>query len=146
MNSSSAPLRFTQSFEANLKDLPAMLKFARTHIAKCGFDVRDGQRFEVAVEEALANVIFHAYGDRGGEVEITVCYLEGKGLQFVIKDRGFPFNPLEHKVKLDKDLKLHEREVGGLGIPMIQEFVDRIHYERQDPFNIFTLEKSLRSN
>jgi len=53
MNSSSAPLRFTQSFEANLKDLPAMLKFARTHIAKCGFDVRDGQRFETAREAAL---------------------------------------------------------------------------------------------
>ncbi len=96
----------------------------------------------LVVEEALTNVIFYAFADNDKhEIEITVS-LENKRLTIKIEDDGIPFNPLE-KEQPDINLPAEERPVGGLGIFLMSQVMDEMHYNRQRNHNILTLNKNI---
>jgi anti-sigma regulatory factor (Ser/Thr protein kinase) len=96
----------------------------------------------LVVEEALTNVIFYAFADNNKhEIEITIS-LENKRLTIKITDDGIPFNPLE-KEQPDINLPAEERPVGGLGIFLMSQVMDEMHYNRQRNHNILTLNKNI---
>jgi anti-sigma regulatory factor (Ser/Thr protein kinase) len=133
------------TFKANLQSLPMMLEFVRSHIRQVGFDRKSAQRIEIAVEEALVNVINHAYVNKSGSLELAARLIPKQHIQFTIKDNGIPFNPLDQVAEIDTSLSLEEREVGGLGIKLMREFMDDLHYERGEACNILTLGKNVKS-
>ncbi len=120
-----------------------MLDFVREGIAQMGFNDTESQRFEIAVEEAVVNVIHHAYPDKEGFIEITLKLFPKEKMQVVIKDQGIAFNPLLQDATFDHETPAEERKPGGLGIPFIREFIDNIQYQREDIFNVLVLEKVL---
>jgi anti-sigma regulatory factor (Ser/Thr protein kinase) len=61
-------------------------------------------------------------------------------LTIKITDKGIPFNPLSHPLP-DITLPAEERPVGGLGIFLISQLMDKIDYRRQKNQNILTLKK-----
>jgi len=139
----------SKQFIAKLDQLYPMLDFVRAAIHKIGFEANEAQRFEIAVEETLVNIIHHAYPQSGsnkkGTIELTLKLYPKEKMQVVVKDQGVAFNPLNQDASIDYDASLEERQVGGLGIPFMREFVDQILYEREDLYNILILEKSLVS-
>ena len=58
------------------------------------------------------------------------------------QDRGVPYNPL---AKADPDITLsaEERDIGGLGIYMVKQSMDRVEYRYENGCNILTLEKNI---
>ena len=69
----------------------------------------------LVIEEAVSNIIFYAFKDKGKhEILITVS-LKNKQLTIEITDDGIPFNPLAQQ-QPDINLPAEERPVGGLGI------------------------------
>ena len=69
----------------------------------------------VAVNEACANVITHAYGEEQGELHLLVDRREAD-LVFVVSDSGKPV--------------IERRTAGaGLGLPMIRELSDSVTIE-----------------
>ncbi|MDX8431077.1 MAG: ATP-binding protein [Candidatus Algichlamydia australiensis] len=135
----------SQQFAAKLDQLYPMLDFVREAIAQMGFDEAAAQRFEIAVEEAVVNVIHHAYPKKEGYLELTLNLFPKKKMQVVVKDQGVPFNPLLQNPEIDRDAPIEKRQPGGLGIPFMHEFVDSIHYEREDIYNVLILEKQFQS-
>ena len=133
----------SEQFAAKLNQLYPMLDFVREGMAQMGFNGADLQRFEIAVEEAVVNVIHHAYPRKEGFIEITLNLFPKKKMQVVIKDQGVAFNPLLNDATFDHETPHEERKPGGLGIPFINEFIDYIEYERADIFNVLLLEKVL---
>jgi serine/threonine-protein kinase RsbW len=62
-----------------------------------------------------------------------------------IEDDGVPFNPLEKKaVELPADVT--SAKIGGLGIHITRELMDKIFYERKRGKNKLTLNKIIQEN
>lgn len=128
-------------FEAKLSSLHAMVEFVRKQTSGAKLPLKEKRQVEIALEEALVNIIRYAYPKPGGKIELDVCMIPGKIIEIQIKDYGMPFNPVEKETAIDKDAPLEKREVGGLGICFMKEFIDAIDYKRDGNTNVLTLKK-----
>ena len=131
------------SFEAQLSLLPSMMHWIHNQLLLIENESIEKMRIELAMEEALVNIISYAYDKQGGMVEINFYYNPGSEIRFTIKDQGVPFNPLLEESDLQTDIPLEERKEGGLGIPMIHKIMDVVEYERQADTNVLKLRKRL---
>jgi anti-sigma regulatory factor (Ser/Thr protein kinase) len=130
----------TAHFHSKIKELPRMLLWIRKHLIDAGLDASSIRKFELASEEAIVNVIRHAYQGGAGKIEILFRLKETE-VHVMIVDHGPPFNPLEGKHRPALASSLEERKEGGLGILMIRKCVDDVHYRREDDWNVLTLIK-----
>jgi sigma-B regulation protein RsbU (phosphoserine phosphatase) len=98
----------------------------------------------LALEEAVTNVICYAYGKEKGEekkIEITASVCENK-LQFSITDYGEEFDPTQVD-NPDTTLSAQNRPIGGLGIFLIRQLMDEVEYKRENNKNILILSKKI---
>jgi len=93
---------------------------------------------QLAVEEALVNVIRYAYPGGGGEVEVRCGEGREGGLSVEIWDSGVPFDPTA-AADPDVTLGLEERPVGGLGIYLMKKVAESVDYRREDGRNVLRL-------
>lgn len=97
----------------------------------------------VAVEEIFVNIAHYAYGGTPGEAVIRLDIVpDPKCCRIVFRDKGIPYNPLE-KADPDITLSAEERQIGGLGIYMVKQSMDKVEYRYEDGCNILTIEKYL---
>ena len=107
-----------------------------------GFDMPTTMQINLAMEEAVVNVMNYAY-PAGTKGDITIeAKSNGKELILVISDTGKPFDPTA-RTEVDTTLSAEDRSIGGLGIHLIRQIMDNINYERTDGHNILTLIKKL---
>jgi anti-sigma regulatory factor (Ser/Thr protein kinase) len=93
---------------------------------------------QLALEEALVNIINHAYPEEAGEIEIQ-CHNEKDGaLVVTVQDSGIPFD-ISALPAPDVSASIEEREIGGLGVFLMREMADKIQYRRDGERNILTL-------
>ncbi len=110
-----------------------------------GFDMSTTFKLNLAIEEAVVNVMSYAYpAGTKGDVDID-AEADDEQLKFVISDSGTPFDPTQ-KGEVDTTLSAEERGIGGLGIHLIRQIMDTINYERVDGKNVLTLCKKLTKN
>lgn len=96
----------------------------------------------LALEEAVSNVILYAYPQKlGEEIDINVSKRE-KTLIFTIKDKGVEFDPTKIP-DADVSLSAEDRKIGGLGIFLIKKIMNEVSYERIEQTNVFTLKKHI---
>lgn len=96
----------------------------------------------VVLDEALNNIIAHAYDD-GVHGEITVRMERRQGaIAITIEDRGRPFDPRQVSAP-DLAAPLRSRKVGGLGIHFMRSLMDDITYTRFNDMNRLCLTKKL---
>ncbi|NDJ77852.1 MAG: anti-sigma factor antagonist [Chloroflexi bacterium] len=106
-------------------------------------DERAVYHCQMAVDEALTNVIEHGYayqGD-GSQIEVT-CHTDLNRFVITITDNGPAFNPLEHESP-NPAQELEEREPGGWGIYFIRKLTDDVAYQRVGDKNRLILYKNL---
>jgi sigma-B regulation protein RsbU (phosphoserine phosphatase) len=110
-----------------------------------GFDMSTTFKLNLAIEEAVVNVMSYAYpAGTKGDVDID-AEADDEQLKFVISDSGTPFDPTQ-KGEVDTTLSAEERGIGGLGIHLIRQIMDTINYERVDGKNVLTLRKKITKN
>lgn len=130
-------------FSANISELTDMLAWVRDRLSDLDMSRTDKRKIELAVEEALVNVIRYAYKSADGKLRIEYRASPEHGVVFTIADEGEPFNPLKKVYKINKKAPLEEREIGGLGLPFIFQLMDEISYQRKGDSNILSLKKKL---
>jgi len=91
---------------------------------RLGFPEEDVGKMTLAVDEACANVIRHAYGNRRGERIVLTLTAREDRLEILIRDFG---RPLEQKDLKPRDL--NEIRPGGLGIHFIKSAMDDVNYD-----------------
>ena len=93
---------------------------------KNGFDKTKIEDLKLAINEALANVIEHAYLGQKNRVIFIYMIVTYKNIEVIIKDFG-------RKVGLDeiKSRPLEEYRDGGLGVFLINNMVDEVVYTSQ---------------
>jgi anti-sigma regulatory factor (Ser/Thr protein kinase) len=101
-------------------------------------------RLALALEEAVTNVIGHAFDGVPPPHLITVR-LEITSRRFIaeVSDNGRPFDPTAAPVP-DLSLPLDQRPPGGLGIHLMRSMMDRVQYRRRGDRNLLRLEKAPR--
>jgi serine/threonine-protein kinase RsbW len=119
----------------------------RLHLFWGGFADRAGLtpevrfKVELALEEAVANVVRHGFTDgRAHEIAVRL-ELRGRTIRVRLEDDGRPFNPLEAP-PVDPDQPLDQRPVGGLGIHLIRSLMDGVSYRRTAGRNVLSLTKA----
>lgn len=98
---------------------------------------------QLAVEEAITNIIVHGYRNESGEIRIFWKFEKGRA-EIQIIDTAPAFDPLsipEPDIEGDMD----ERRIGGLGVYLIRQLMDEFSYRYEDGKNIFTLIKKRMS-
>ncbi len=93
-----------------------------------GFNEDDVYKIELAVDEACANVIKHAYKKDKKDLIHLVIEIDYKKLTIVIADQGVGF---DIKRILNRDVKdcLAQMKVGGLGIHLIKALMDEVEFK-----------------
>jgi len=105
-----------------------------------GFCHREVLEVQLAVEEACANIVLHAYEVRTGFIYVLVSVEKDK-LKIMIEDDGPPFDPTRHKTLHRTNRNDVDGPVGGWGIGLIRKLMDEITYERLPGKNILCLVK-----
>lgn len=110
-------------------------EFAAAQAREAGFPVARVREIELVVEEVVANICRYSYGDQLGNVELCCRRLEGPKLALEFIDYGRPFDILALPAP-DLSVDLDQRDVGGIGVPMLRALVDQATYRREDARNI----------
>ncbi len=98
----------------------------------------------VALDELLANALSHGrMGSDPASVQVTV-ELDEERVTVVITDDGTPFDPFGREAP-DTTLSVEERAIGGLGIHLVEQLMDRVSYRRRDDRNVVVLVKELNA-
>ena len=93
---------------------------------------------DLAVEEALSNVMLYAFGDGVRHDIIVEFHAQPDQVLVQIEDDGAFFNPLELPVE-EQPRSLDEARPSGRGIPLMHTFMSELHYLRRDNRNVLTM-------
>ncbi|MDR3641963.1 MAG: ATP-binding protein [Humidesulfovibrio sp.] len=110
------------------------------------------QRVELVLEEALMNIVRHAYPPDAPERLVALDCEAGEGtLRLNITDWGAPFDPVapanhrqEATLEANLEADLEHRAPGGLGLFFIRSMA-QASYARQGGANVLTLRFSTQA-
>jgi sigma-B regulation protein RsbU (phosphoserine phosphatase) len=107
-----------------------------------GLPAKVRRSMKLVFDDLLNNVISYAYDDGEEHVIEIRVELSPDRLAVRITDDGHPFNPFG-RTSPDTALALEEREIGGLGIHLVQNLMDEVSYTRRTDRNVVVLVKYL---
>ncbi len=115
---------------------------------QAGLDKKVAYKLRLAIDEIATNIIIHGYQEAGKEGVLDVqATIDEHSLTVAVEDTGAAFNPLE-KVPLETetlDRPLAQRPIGGLGIFLAFQGVDKFVYEKLGDRNrnIFVVNRTI---
>jgi anti-sigma regulatory factor (Ser/Thr protein kinase) len=136
------PVRESLEFRIRMASDPRLLSVVRSTISELaaisGFQDDQCRAIALAVNEALCNVIRHAYQNRRDqEIELN-CQPHSDCLEFTVLDRGEPADLSRVCAQPLDDVSL-----GGRGTHLIRQIMDEVCYERVAEGNRLLLKKYL---
>ena len=96
----------------------------------------------LALEEAVSNVMLYAYPDSNNGRVLVEAEKSHNQVVFTITDSGIPFDPTQQE-EPDITQSAEDRPIGGLGIFLVRQIMDEVKYERKEDKNILRLVKRL---
>ena len=129
----------------DIETIPTLSQFIDECAETVGLDSSLTMALNLAIEEAVVNVMLYAYPE-GTVGDVTIRFsATGEELEIVITDSGTPFDPTQCQ-DADITLSVEERPIGGLGIFLERQLMDAISYRRADGNNILNMRKTLTNN
>ena len=120
--------KFTLKFPSSTENLALVREFVTGIGKQSQMNTADISKLELAVDEACANVIEHAYGhDISKEVIIRATFDDSE-VRVSVVDTGRGFGPTKVDPPTLEQL-ISQRKSGGLGIRLIKSLMDEVSYE-----------------
>ncbi|MCR4825141.1 MAG: ATP-binding protein [Bacteroidales bacterium] len=124
----------------DVREIPDLAAFVETLAEEIPLDPGLAMSLNLALEEAVTNVMMYAYpAGTVGAVTLDVD-AEKDRVVFVLSDSGVPFDPTAVP-PADISLGVEDRPIGGLGIFLVRQIMDSVVYARQGDRNVLTLTK-----
>ena len=124
---------FKLTAPCDLAALPLVLAYIREAAVLVGFARNDISRIELAVEEAVSNVMQHAFleDDEPGAFDIA-CEQVTLGLRIIIREKGIPFDPGKAPVFEQGD-DLEHVSARGMGMALMRQTMDEVAFHNLGP-------------
>lgn len=128
----------------DISQVPLLAEWVRELGMRLNLPVSAVFRLNLALEEAVVNVMKYAYPDKK-ECPITISAEvvsdeadSTERIVFVLTDEGVPFDPTQAKYP-DITLPAEARRIGGLGIFLVEQLMECVQYERAGQKNVLTM-------
>ena len=126
----------------DIQQIPQLAEFVETIAEEKKLDQAMAMSLNLALEEAVTNVILYAYPDGiDGLVDIE-AFIREDCLEFILSDSGKPFDPTAAPAA-DITLGVEDRSIGGLGIYLVRNIMDTVSYRYENGKNILTMIKKV---
>ncbi len=126
----------------DISTISQLSEFVETVCEEKGLDMALTMNLNLALEEAVVNVMSYAYPDSQGDVKVDIM-IDDQKVVSILTDSGIPFDPTQ-KGDVDTTLPAEERPIGGLGIHLVKQIMDKVSYQYVGNQNILTLEKNIK--
>ena len=138
--------------KVDLRSDPSLLAVVRSMMAQLcevlGFSAADCRSVTRAVDEALSNIMRHAYkGAPERTIQVSLSRIEPRnnakrreGLEVLLEDSGPAVDPTKLRPRSLDDVR-----PGGLGLHFIRQSMDKVEYKRIGRTNRLRLSKYLAS-
>jgi len=128
------------TIDAEISKINLVTDFVNEQLELYNCPESEKMKVNIAIDELLANVTNYAYKDGLGKITLKID-INKKILSMTFIDNGIKYNPLEHN---DPDITLsaEERKIGGLGIYLVKNLMDKMEYEYADGKNILKIQKN----
>ncbi len=120
--------KFTLHVPSSTENLALIREFVSSIGSQSGLDSAEVAQLELAVDEACANVIEHAYGHDTTKEVIVRATFDDETLRIDVEDTGRGFDPSSVQPE-ELERLIHERKTGGLGMRLMKTIMDEVHYE-----------------
>lgn len=120
--------KFTLQVPSSTENLALIREFVGTTASQAGFSENEVAKLELAVDEACANVIEHAYGHDVSKEVVVRVRLDDEFLKIDIEDTGNGFDPNSVNQEELEQL-INKRKTGGLGMRLMKTLMDEVRYE-----------------
>ena len=121
----------------DLQEVPRLAGQVEAFCRELNVPDKKAHRFNLALEEALTNVISHAFPDAARHQIGVVVEGQNNELIATVTDDGKPFDPLAQPAP-DILAPIEDRKVGGLGIHLIRTLMDSVEHRRSNGRNELT--------
>jgi serine phosphatase RsbU (regulator of sigma subunit)/anti-sigma regulatory factor (Ser/Thr protein kinase) len=131
------------SLSAEGSNLIKVRNFVVRYGRKMRLTLKQVSEVKLAVDEAVSNIIRHAYEGKKGGFQVEMIKQEDS-VVIKIKDQGVAFD--WHSV-LEPDLYkyVETRRKGGLGIWLIKKLIDEVEYSRVEGTNVLSMKVYLET-
>jgi serine/threonine-protein kinase RsbW len=136
-----------RSLPAVLDSLAEIRRYVKEAADRAGIEAARTYQLQLAVDEIATNIILHGYADAGTSGAITIgSEINAAALIVTLEDQAPAFDPNTMELPEEEDLAkpLEERRMGGLGIYLAFQGVDRFDYRRENDSNINVFEVRTR--
>ena len=100
---------------------------------EAGLDKKASYKLRLAVDEIATNIITHGYDEAGlvGDISIQ-AEINEQNLTVYIEDTATPYDPTQENTVTEETLHetLEKRPMGGLGVYLAKDSVDKFMYKR----------------
>ena len=120
--------KFRLEVPSSTENLSLIRDFVTTIGQQARMDEQEISNLELAVDEACANVIEHAYGHDISQEVIVRAVFDDDSVRISVIDTGKGFDPTK-VTPASIDSLVTERKSGGLGIRLIKTLMDEVRYE-----------------
>ena len=120
--------KFTLHVPSSTENLALIREFVSSIGSQSGLDSAEVAQLELAVDEACANVIEHAYGHDTTKEVIVRATFDDQTLRIDVEDTGRGFDPSSVQPE-ELERLIQERKTGGLGMRLMKTIMDEVLYE-----------------
>lgn len=128
-----------RSLPAELDSLAELRSYVKEAAGDAGIDEARAYKLQLAVDEIATNTILYGYKDVGASAVISIGgEIRDGTLVITLEDHAQAFDPRTMHMPDAEDLAkpLEERTIGGLGIFLAIQGVDRFDYRRESDRNL----------
>lgn len=131
---------FLLNITSDMQNLSRVADFVSDAATRTKLTTRQLDDVQMAVDEAVTNVMEHAYGGQADGAIAIKMRIDEKLIVVEIRDQGKQFDPKKVKKPNIKG-PLSERTIGGLGVFFMKKLMDKVEFVRDDAGNVTRMTK-----
>lgn len=137
-------MKQSRTFPAEPSQLRPLCRFVVIGAEIAGFNAKEQMHIELACDEAATNIVEHAYGGRGGAINVT-WEANTDAFRVTLEDNGQAFQPdkLPPVEPPTASTPVEAVRAGGLGVHLMRQLMDDVIFEFEDDGNRVVLVKHM---
>ena len=113
--------------------LEPVRRFVEAHARAADFDEGDVMKVVLAVDEAAANIVKHAYHGEAGHAFTVAVRTTALNLIVRLLHDGDAFDPARYPGRVPLGQAMQQRRKGGLGVHLMHRLMDDVAFRADGP-------------